>query len=204
MFEYFRGNVAERTGTSVIVDVGGVGYELLAPLGAPFGPVGEEARVWAHLVVREDAQTLYGFPRREERELFRVLLRVRGVGPAMALGILSGLSPADLVAAVRDENLKAFTAVKGVGKKTAEQILLDLRDKTILLMELAGTAGAGTSTTEATAPAAETVSSHQSDAVLALQSIGYTEKEAVKKVEAAAEAVGDDDLEALVRAAMRG
>ncbi|MEL6429938.1 MAG: Holliday junction branch migration protein RuvA [Planctomycetota bacterium] len=200
MYEYLSGKLAERTGTSVIVDVGGVGYELLAPLGAPFGPTGEPTTVWAHLVVREDAQTLYGFPRREERDLFRVLLRVRGVGPAMGLGILSGLPPVEFAAAIQREDVKALTAIKGVGKKTAEQIVLDLKDKSLLLVELAG--GKSAPRESAAEPAAGT-SPNRADAVLALVSIGYKEKEAEAKVEAAAEAHGDTDLEALVRAAMR-
>lgn len=202
MYDFIRGTVAERTATAVIVDAAGVGFELLAPLGAAFPAPGEEALVWAHLVVREDAQTLYGFGQRDQRELFRVLLKVRGVGPAMALGILSGLAPEELAAAVTAEDLGAFTKVKGVGKKTAQQILLDLRDKGVLLMELAG--GRTAAAAAAAAEEAPAASSHEADAVLALVSIGYSEKEATKLVEAAAEAVGTDDLEALVRAAMRG
>lgn len=202
MYEYVRGRIAERSGTSVVVDAGGVGFELLAAPGARFAAKGEEALVWAHLIVREDAQVLYGFPRRQERDLFRVLLRVRGVGPAMALGVLSGMSAGELVAAVRDEDLKVLTQVKGIGKKTAEQILLDLRDKTLLLIELAG--GEGSSPSAPARNASQAISPNRADAVLALASVGYTEKEAQARVDAAAEAAGDGDLEELVRAAMRG
>lgn len=202
MYEYVRGPVADRSGTSVVIEAAGVGFELLAPLGSSFAPIGDEALVWTHLAVREDNQTLYGFPRREERDLFRVLLRVRGVGPSMALGVLSGLGPAELVAAVKAEDAKALTRIKGVGKKTAEQILLDLKDKTLLLTELAGDAK-GASTGSDTACTTPDPSTNVSDAIVALVSIGYTEKEAHKKVEAAQETVGDGDLEALVRAAMR-
>jgi len=202
MYEYVRGRIADRSGTSVVVDAGGVGYELLAAPGARFAAKGEESLVWAHLNVREDAQVLYGFPRREERDLFRVLLRVRGVGPSMALGVLSGLSAAELVAAVRDEDLKALTQVKGIGKKTAEQILLDLRDKALLLMELAG--GEASAPSAPARDASQAASPNRGDAVLALASVGYTEKEAQARVDAAAEKVGDGDLEELVRAAMRG
>lgn len=201
MYEFISGTLAARTGTSVIVDASGVGYELLAPLGAPFPVPGGTVKVWAHLAVREDAQILYGFPTREDRDLFRILLRVRGVGPSMALGLMSGLTPDDLVEAVAHENLKAFTSIKGVGKKTAEQILLDLRDKQALLASVAGAAPAGTKpATTVVAPE----SSHVADAVTALVSIGYSEKEATKKVEEAAKTAGTDDLEALVRMAMRG
>lgn len=200
MYDFVSGTVAERTPASVVIDASGVGFELHAPIGARFPAVGETAKAFTHLVVREDLQALYGFPRREDRDLFRVLLKVRGVGPAMALGILSGLTPEELVAAVVGEDLKAFTSVKGVGKKTAEQILLDLRDKSALLASLAGTS------TEPTPdrPAVTEEPTNVRDAVAALVSIGYSEKEAVKAVEKAAKATGTSDLEALVLAAMRG
>ncbi|QDV07009.1 Holliday junction ATP-dependent DNA helicase RuvA [Planctomycetes bacterium Poly30] len=199
MYEFISGEVADRTGTAVILDVGGVGYELIAPLGAAFPAKGSRAKVFTHFSVREDHQTLYGFPRREDRDLFRILLRVRGVGPSMALGILSGLSADDLTRAVVQEDLKALTRIKGVGKKTGEQILLDLRDKTALLAAVSG----DMATVVTTTPDAPTTSSNVADAVTALISIGYSEKEAAKSVEKAAKDVGEEDLEALVRAAMR-
>ena len=203
MYEFISGTVSDRTPASVVIDAAGVGFELLAPIGAAFPAVGQQATVFAHLVVREDAQTLYGFARREDRNLFRVLLRVRGVGPGMALGILSGLGPADLVAAVQREDLSAFTAVKGVGKKTAEQLMLDLRDKAPLLASLAGGAIAAPAQ-QTPAPAEASV---QADAVSALVSIGYSEKEAVKAVDKALKHLDgadlEPDLEAVVKAAMR-
>jgi Holliday junction DNA helicase RuvA len=199
VYEFISGTVSDRTPASVVIDAAGVGFELLAPIGAAFPAVGEQATVFAHLVVREDAQTLYGFARREDRNLFRVLLRVRGVGPGMALGILSGLGPADLVAAVQREDLSAFTAVKGVGKKTAEQLMLDLRDKAPLLASLAGGASASPAQ-QAPAPAEASV---QADAISALVSIGYSEKEAAKAVDKALKDLDDADLEAVVKAAMR-
>ena len=142
MYEFIAGTIEARSATSVVIAAAGVGYELLAPLGAPFPAPGETAKVSVHLVVREDAQTLYGFPSRDDRDLFRILLRVRGVGPSMALGVLSGMSAAEIAGAVARDDLKAFTAIKGVGKKTAEQILLDLRDKSALLASVAGAAPA--------------------------------------------------------------
>lgn len=200
MYEFISGEVADRSGTAVIIDAGGVGYELIAPLGAAFPAKGTHAKVYTHLSVREDHQTLYGFPRREDRDLFRILLRVRGVGPSMALGILSGLSADDLTRAVVQEDLKALTRIKGVGKKTGEQILLDLRDKTALLATVSGDMAAAATATTPTEPA---TSSNVADAITALVSIGFSEKEAAKSVEKATKDVGDDDLEALVRAAMR-
>lgn len=199
MYEFIRGEVADRTGTAVIMDAGGVGFELIAPLGAAFPAKGSSTKVFTHLSVREDNQTLYGFPRREDRDLFRILLRVRGVGPSMALAILSGLTPEELTRAVVSEDLKALTRIKGVGKKTGEQILLDLRDKAGLLAAVAGDVQVA-----AAAPAADpAASTNVTDAITALVSIGYSEKEAAKSVEKASKDVGEEDLEALVRAAMR-
>ncbi|MEE2940245.1 MAG: Holliday junction branch migration protein RuvA [Planctomycetota bacterium] len=200
MYEFIEGTIEVRSATSVVVAAAGVGYELLAPLGAPFPAPGETARVHVHLVVREDAQTLYGFPSRDDRDLFRILLRVRGVGPSMALGVLSGMSAPEIAAAVARDNLKAFTSIKGVGKKTAEQILLDLRDKSALLASVAGAAPAAP---KPLVPGEDSAPPNLADAITALVSIGYSEKEATKKAEAAADEVGTEDLEALVRAAMR-
>jgi Holliday junction DNA helicase RuvA len=198
VYEFIRGEIADRTGTAVILDAGGVGFELVAPLGATFPAKGSQAKVFTHLSVREDNQTLYGFPRREDRDLFRILLRVRGVGPSMALAILSGLTPEELTRAVVGEDLKALTRIKGVGKKTGEQILLDLRDKAGQLAAVAGDVKVVSAPNETS-----TASANVADAITALVSIGYSEKEATKNVEKAVQDVGDDDLEALVRAAMR-
>ena len=129
MYEYLEGRpAADRHPARLVLDVGGVGYDLAVPIGAPFG-TGERVRVWTHLVVREDAHLLYGFPDRAMRNLFRLLLTVRGVGPGIALGVLSGLSRDELIAAIVADDAARLTGLKGVGKKTAEQILLDLRDK---------------------------------------------------------------------------
>ena len=201
MYEYLEGEVAGRTPARLVLDVSGIGYELSVPLSSTF-PERGRARVWTHLVVREDAHTLYGFPERSTRDLFRVLLGVRGVGPVAALGILSGLSPEDLVHAVATEDLKALTRVKGIGKKTGEQILLDLRDKAPrLASEMA--LRAGTSGARPTAAAA--ADAQVEDAIAALLSIGYSDKEARKAVETAIlKSGGARDLATLVRTAISG
>ena len=153
--------------------------------------------MWTHLAVREDNHALYGFPDRETRELFRVLLSVRGVGPVLALGILSGLAREPLLDAIADGDIRTLTRIKGVGKKTGEQILLDLRDKAqTLRAQLAGAARAG-----ASLPGPKRDKNIE-DAVQALVSIGYSEKEALKSVERAAETVDEKNLEELVRAAL--
>ncbi|HKX46742.1 MAG TPA: Holliday junction branch migration protein RuvA, partial [Planctomycetota bacterium] len=128
MYEFLRGTPASRTPNRLVLEVAGVGYELVVPAGAAF-PDAAPLVVWTHLAVREDAHTLYGFPDRATRDLFRLLLRVKQVGPGVAIAILSGLSRADLLAAIRDEDAARLMQVKGVGRKTAEQVLLDLRDR---------------------------------------------------------------------------
>ena len=199
MYDYLAGTVIERSLSRLVVEVGGVGFELAVPLGAEFTE-GAATRVFTHLVVREDAWRLFGFEDRAGRDLFRLLLSVRGVGPAMALGLLSGMARADLLAAIRGQKSAPLTNVKGVGRKTAEQILLDLRDKPVLPGE--GDAAPGTS---ATGSGTAATSSHgeTEDAVLALVSVGYKEKEARRQVEHAADSVGTEDLEALVRHALK-
>jgi len=198
VYEFLEGDVAGRSPARLVLDVAGVGYELSVPLSAAF-PARGRTRVWTHLVVREDAHTLYGFPERSTRDLFRVLLGVRGVGPMAALGILSGLTAEELVAAVLQDDLKVLTRVRGIGKKTGEQILLDLRDKAPRLAAEMGTRPAD----GAPAPKARREQDgHVDDAVAALVSIGYSEKEARKTVERAAESSGARDLETLVRAAL--
>ena len=199
MYDYLEGTVARQAPAQLVLDVGGVGFDLAVPVGARFeSPEGAGAplRVWTHLVVREDAQLLYGFPSPAMRELFRMLLKVRGVGPAMALGLLSGLRADELLQAIQAQDAAPLQRVKGVGKKTAEQILLDLRDRAPRLAQSIGAGGV-------LAPTAPPAGGVLEDAVQALVSIGYTEKEARKSVERAAQSVGDADLELLLRSALR-
>ncbi len=202
MYEYLEGKVAQRTASRLVLDVGGVGYDLLAPLAASFAEVGQRARVYVHFVVREDHHALFGFPTVDDRDLFRLLLKARGVGPTLALAVLSGLPREDLVRAVIEADPKPLQRIKGVGKKTADQMLLDLRDKA---SEIAGgrkdlALGATLTPFKAPDPAEVNVA----DAIAALMSIGYTDKEAKKQVDRAREAVDARDLEALVRAAIQG
>ena len=183
-----------------MLDVSGVGYDLAVPLGSGF-PSSGGVRAFTHLVVREDAQDLYGFADRETRDLFRALLTVSGVGPRVALGVLSGLPRQELVRALVDEDVARLTAIKGIGKKTAEQILLDLRDKA---RSLAADGPAGEAPSDEIPRPAPGVRSRVEDAVRALTSIGYSEKEARRQVERAVRKTGPDDLEQLVRTAIAG
>ena len=196
MYEFLEGRVAGRTPGRLILDVSGVGYELSTPLGSAF-PEGGPLRVWTHFVVREDAHVLCGFQDKETRDLFRLLITVRGVGPGMALAILSGLPRAPLLDAIAEGDTATLTRIKGVGKKTAEQILLDMREKAQVLR--AQLAGAPAAPGGRAAPARD---ANLEDAITALVSIGYSEKEARKSVEAASRRVDKQNLEELVRAAL--
>jgi Holliday junction DNA helicase RuvA len=196
VFEFLEGEVARHTPTSLVLDVGGVGYALFVPVGSSFPSKGR-VRAWTHFVVREDAQTLYGFDSVSQRDLFRLLLDVRGVGPAVALALLSGMEPEALVHAVLSGDAAALTRVKGVGKKTAEQMLLDLRDKITRF-------GGGELPLPPTEDGVPALDSLLSDAVSALCSIGYKEKEAERLIRKVAADEQDLDLEQLIRAALRG
>ena len=196
MYDYLEGQVAGRTAARLVLDVGGVGYDLAVPLGAGFEDQGP-AKVWTHFVVREDSHQLFGFHDAATRDLFRALLTVNGVGPRVALGVLSGLPRDELLAAILGGDLARLTAIKGVGKKTAEQILLDLRDKA---RHLAVPGGAGD---EIPRPSSSP-HARVEDAIGALISIGYSEKDARKRVERASSKVASEDLEDLVRTAIGG
>jgi len=193
VYDYIEGQCAERTPARLVLDVGGLGFEVLVPITSRF-PAKGRARVWTHLVVREDAHTLYGFEDRDTRDLFRLLLSVRGVGPTVALALLSGLPRGPLVAAIAAGDAETLTRIRGIGAKTAQQILLDLKDKAVILAHVeARPAGARGPAGE------ETV---VEDAVAALLSIGYSEKDARASVDRASKKVDRKDLEGLVRAAL--
>src|SRR5581483_6171108 len=123
-----RGTVAARTGAGVVIDVGGVGY-LVAATPRVSARVGEETTVETHLVVREDVLQLYGFASTGERELFELLLGVSGVGPKVALAIVSGSTPAELRRAIAREDTARFEAIPGIGRKTAQRVVLELKEK---------------------------------------------------------------------------
>ena len=131
MIGSLRGRIASKTPPQLTVEVGGLGYELEAPMSTFFHlpAVGEEVRLLTHLVVREDAHVLYAFATEEERRLFRSLIRVSGVGPKIALALLSGISVSAFIQCVRNEDIAALTRVPGVGRKTAERLIVEMRDR---------------------------------------------------------------------------
>ncbi len=178
MIAFLAGTLIEALPTHVVVDVQGVGYELLIPLSSydrlP-GP-GHPIHILTHLQVREDAHLLYGFTSAGERDLFRLLLNnVSGVGPKLALAVLSGMSVASFKGAVVAGDIASISKIKGLGKKTAERIVLELRDKV-------GVAAAWEAASSVHAPTP--MEAAMNDAVLALISLGYKQVEAHKAVKA--------------------
>ena len=131
MIGQIRGNVLAKSAPEVLVDVQGVGYELLVSLSTFFDlpDVCEAVALHTHFVVREDAQLLYGFSSIDERSLFRSLIKVSGVGPKMALGVLSGMSAKDFTLAVHSNDVNALVKLPGVGKKTAERLVVEMKDR---------------------------------------------------------------------------
>ena len=162
MIGRISGKLAGKHPPQVLVDVGGVAYELDVPMSTFYGlpATGEAVSLYTHLVVREDAHTLYGFATLEERTAFRQLIRISGVGARTALSVLSGLSVSDLAHAVAQQEAAPLTRVPGIGKKTAERLLLELKGK---LAETAPTAG----------------TQQASVVVNALVALGYSDKEAL-------------------------
>jgi Holliday junction DNA helicase RuvA len=164
-------------------------------------------RLLARHIVREDAQLLYGFAEREEQQLFDLLIGVNGVGPRIAMAVLSGLQPAQFARAVRDENLAAITAVNGVGRKTAERLVIELRDKLgFLPMAAAAAPEGGTRKTRAAAPASSGKVLAQSerfdDAVAALVTLGHPQPLAIETVRRISDDAGELTAEQLLRRAL--
>ncbi len=198
MITFLHGKLVESIPTQVIVDVGGIGYEVLIPLSSydKLPAPGQEIRLLTHLTVREDAHTLYGFMTSAERDLFRLLINnVSGIGPKIALNVLSGINVTAFRGAVANSDLKALSQISGVGRKTAERIVVELKDKI-------GVAGAweAASAQRALTPEDQKVN----DAVLALLALGFKQieaHEAVRKVQAS---LGSSaTVEDLVRACLK-
>ena len=192
MIGSLRGRISSKTPPQLTVEVGGVGYELEAPMSTFFHlpPLGTEVHLLTHLVVREDAHVLYGFATEEERRLFRSLIRVSGVGPKIALALLSGMSVAAFARCVQSEDVAALTRVPGVGRKTAERLIVEMRDR---LSPPPPPAGA------AAAPPGE---SPEGEAYGALVALGYRPAEATRLLKAVEPGVYT--TEELIRRALQG
>ncbi len=171
MIGRLTGVIAEKSPPQVLVDVNGVGYELDVPMSTFYNlpGIGDRTTLLTHFVVREDAQQLFGFLTHDERSTFRQLVRISGVGPRTALSILSGLSVAELASAVSRQESGRLVKVPGIGKKTAERLLLELKGKLGPDLGL---------------PAAAATTDAQADIVQALVALGYNEREAAAALKA--------------------
>lgn len=197
MIAYLDGRLVKALPTQVVMEVGGVGYEVFIPMSTfdqlPAAPAA--VKLLTHLVVREDAHVLYGFSTEDERALFRLLINsVSGVGPRLALAVLSGMSVRGFRAAVVGNDVASIARVKGLGKKTAEKIVVELRDKVGV-----SAAWEAASAEHAPSPEAQAVN----DAVLALIALGYRQAEAHKAAKAALDAEPSASVETLVREALK-
>lgn len=196
MIGRLHGVLLRKEPPALLVDAGGVGYELEAPMTTFYDlpAVGEPVTLYTHLVVRQDAHLLYGFVRESQRRLFRELLKVNGVGPRVALAVLSGLSDAEFSRCVVDEDIARLTKVPGIGRKTAERLVIELRDK--LPRDIPTPA----STTAAAGPVAP--GDPVSEAVSALVSLGYKPNEASRAVRSVAtQGLGAEEI---IRQALKG
>lgn len=179
MIGFLKGRLAMKQPPSLMLDVNGVGYELEAPMSTFYGlpSVGEPAALFTHLVVREDAHILFGFATDGERRLFRGLLKVSGVGPKIALGVLSGASVEDFLRTIEAEDVAMLQRIPGIGRKTAERIIIEMRDSVqkLSLPTLAGN------------PLNPAAQSAQSEAFSALIALGYKPPEVTRLLKSADE-----------------
>jgi holliday junction DNA helicase RuvA len=173
MIGFLKGKLAAKLPPMLLVDVNGVGYELEAPMSTFYGlpATGEAVALFTHLVVREDAHILFGFGTDGERRLFRSLIKVSGVGPKIALGILSGASVEEFLRTIEAEDVAMLTRIPGIGRKTAERVIIEMRDS-VQKLSLPSAAGASLS--------APTVQSPQSEAYGALIALGYKPPEVTR------------------------
>ena len=195
MIAFLRGRVLDKQPNRIIVDVSGVGYDVQVPL-STFYEVGEEGaevtlRVYTH--VREDALQLYGFLTDLERQVFERLIGISGIGPKLAIAVLSGMDSREVIAAIQRADVARLTGIPGIGKKTAERIVLELKDR---LMKLA-------SPVEAAATGAAASDRLREDLLSALQNLGYHRPQAEKAIDAALKSDADANFEQALRRALR-
>lgn len=197
MIGFLRGKLVHKAPPLIVLDVQGVGYEIEAPMTTFYDLplIGADITLHTHLVVREDAHSLFGFLKEADRALFRTLIKVNGVGPKLALTILSGQSAEEFHRSIENNDTQALVRLPGVGKKTAERLVIELRDRLPSLGE--------TSVSTAASPSAAPVAAHpKQEAISALCSLGYKPADASKMVQAVnAEGKSCEDI---IRLALQG
>jgi len=191
MIGSLRGRISSKSPPQLTVEVGGLGYELEAPMSTFFHlpAVGQEVRLLTHFVVREDAQLLYGFATEDERRLFRSVLKVSGIGPKIALALLSGISVEAFALCVQNQDVASLIRVPGIGRKTAERLLIEMKDRLVPL------------NTEPGAAAVPVGASPEAEAFGALVALGYRPAEATRLLKAAGP--GTHSTEELIRRALQ-
>ena len=201
MIAHLSGTLLAKHATSVIVDVGGVGYEVTIPVTTFYdlGDLGESVRLQIYTHVREEALQLFGFRTLRERELFTLLISVSGIGPKSAVAMLSGMSADEIVTAIRQSNYARITSIPGVGRKTAERLVIELRDKMAALsgpaLEEQIAAGG--------ASAAQSEDALREDTLAALLQLGFPRPAAEKAITGAMQEGGDLSVETLLRRSLR-
>ena len=203
MIAHLSGTLLSKQATSAIVDVGGVGYEVAIPLSTFYelGDAGSAVQLRVYTHVSQDAIRLYGFKTTRERELFLQLISVNGVGPGLAIKLLSGMNADEMIASIRTNNLVRLVAIPGVGRKTAERLVVDLRDKVAALSspaleeEFAAKA--------AVAGASNSQEAMRSDAISALANLGYQKAAAEKAVKNAIDEGGELSVESILRRSLK-
>jgi Holliday junction DNA helicase RuvA len=190
------GTLVEKTPPELLVDVAGIGYEISASMTTIYElpQVGDQVTLFTHFLVKEDAHTLYGFIHKNERALFRILIKVNGIGPKMALAVLSSMSSEELISNVQESDVDALTRIPGVGKKTAERLIIELRDK---LGQAAKNDLFSTPTV-----LRQIQADPRQEAEAALISLGYKPQEAAKAI--AGVPVDASNSEDVIKAALKG
>lgn len=194
MYEYLNGKFALINPSSVVVDCNGVGYKIEISLNT-YSQIKEkkEGKVFVHFIVREDMQVLYGFADEKERELFRLLIGVSGIGPNTARVILSSLNSDELVKAIRDEDLKSINAIKGIGNKTAQRVIVDLKDK-VQKWDYSS---------EISGMASQKDNKNHEQALLALQTLGFNKIIIEKTLDKILKENSQMDVENLIKEALK-
>ncbi|OCG60900.1 MULTISPECIES: Holliday junction branch migration protein RuvA [unclassified Gilliamella] len=199
MIGRLRGTIIEKQPPKVLIEVGGVGYDVFMPMTCFYElpENGQEVIVLTHFVVREDAQVLYGFNQDQERELFRELIKVNGVGPKLALAILSGMSAGQFISAVEQGEIKTLVKLPGVGNKTAERLIVEMKDR----IKRFGEQSSSASTAIETNSVQKSANQIESEAVSALIALGYKPQEASRIINKVINP--DMDCETLIREALK-
>ncbi len=194
MIGFLRGKIADKKPTSILLDVQGVGYIINVSLSTfdKLPAVGETAELFTYLSVREDAMNLYGFFTAEEKTIFELLIGISGVGPKLALGILSGITGNELIEAIQAQNIPRLVSIPGIGKKTAERLIIELKDKI------------GTVVGVPTSAISLEAYSVKGDAIAALLSLGYNNKKAEMAVAHILSQAPELELEEIIKRALAG